>query len=108
MSKTTTTRKSKKTVRFNISESDGKPKKNLSLMAHNRFNEIYPKEGIIDSGATSHFLPMSYKGTNEKITTSGIKVGCANGSIMESKATDMLDLPSLPEEARSCHKLHEI
>ena len=77
-------------------------------MAHNRFNEIYPKEGIIDSGATSHFLPMSYKGTNEKITKTGIKVGCANGSIMESKATDMLDLPSLPEEARSCHKFHEI
>ena len=77
-------------------------------MVHNRFNEIYPKEGIIDSGATSHFLPMTYKGTNEKITATGIKVGCANGSIMESKATDMLDLPSLPEEARSCHKFHEI
>ena len=53
---------------------------------------------------------MNYKGKNEQISPigKGLVVGCANGIIMKSVATDILDLPSLPIEARACHKFHEI
>ena len=55
-----------------------------------------PAEGIVDSGATAHFIPMSHKGTNEQNTPKGegITVRVANGGTMESIATDELDLPA--------------
>lgn len=60
---------------------------------------------IVDSGATDHFTPFSYKGTDERMVTDGITVGCAkNGVSMQSIATDKFDLPSLPDEMRTCHK----
>ena len=53
-------------------------------------------------------MPMSYKGLDERATTEGIKVGCANGTIMEARATDILNIPTLPETSRVCHKFNEI
>ena len=35
-------------------------------------------------------------------------MGCANGSTMQAKATDCLNLRNLPREARTCHKFDEV
>lgn len=94
---------------FNVK---GQPETHLSLLLRNKYKTTYhptpPDEGILDSGATDSFLPMSYKGTNEQLKHQQVVVGCANGATMTSSATDDLDLPSLPAAARSCYKFHEI
>eukprot|EP00536_Pseudo-nitzschia_multiseries_P006868 jgi/Psemu1/16321/gm1.16321_g len=41
-------------------------------------------------------------------TPGALTVGCANGSKMLSTATDLLDLPRLPLEARGCQKFNEV
>ena len=64
--------------------------------------------GALDSGATGHFVPMHYKGLREKLTPVGITVGCANNTAMRSCATDVLDIPQLPERARHCYKFNDI
>jgi len=64
--------------------------------------------GALDSGATGHFVPMHYKGLQEKLTPVGITVGCANKTAMQSRATDILDIPQLPETARHCYKFNDI
>ena len=51
------------------------------------------------------FLPPIMVQTSN--TTNGITVGCANGSTMQSKATDCLALCNLPPTARTCHKFYE-
>jgi hypothetical protein len=88
----------------------GLPKTQLALLLPNKYRDTYhpPIEGILDSGATDSFLPMTYKGTNEQISHQPVVVGCANGSTMKSAATDELNLPSLPAAARGCYKFHEI
>ena len=35
-------------------------------------------------------------------------MGCANGSTLQSKATDCLDLGNLPIPAQTCHKFEEV
>ena len=60
--------------------------------------------GALDSAATGHFLPENYEGTNHQSTPNGIRVGCANGSVMRAVATDHLDLRALPIAARKAHK----
>ena len=64
--------------------------------------------GILDSGTTDSFVPMSYKGTNEQIHHHKVIVGCENGATMTSVATDELNLPSLPAAARTCYKFADI
>ena len=88
----------------------GLPKTQLALLLRNKYRDKYPPpiEGILDSGATDSFLPMSYKGTNEQLNHQQVTVGCANGSTMKSAATDQLDLPSLPTAARSCYTFNDI
>ena len=88
----------------------GLPKTPLALLLRNKYRDTYhpPIEGILDSGATDSFLPMSYRGNNERLDHQQVTVGCANGSTMKSSATDELNLPSLPAAARSCYKFHEI
>jgi hypothetical protein len=62
--------------------------------------------GALDSGATSVFMPIDYEGTDEKLTDNGINVhGAVEGSCMQSKATDKLDLSILP---LPCDKFNEI
>jgi hypothetical protein len=68
----------------------------------------HPIFGALDSGATGHFVPMHYKGLQEQITTVGITVGCANKISMQSRATDILDIPQLREKARHCYKFNDI
>ena len=65
-------------------------------------------QGAIDSGATDHFMPATYRGTNHTPVQQGIRVGCANGSYMQAVATDALALPQLPRQARACHKFNDI
>jgi hypothetical protein len=67
-----------------------------------------PTHGILDTGATDHFMPMSYQGLGERATTNGIQVGCANGTLMRARATDILNIPTLPETSKQCHKFKEI
>ena len=64
--------------------------------------------GALDLGATGHFVPMQYKGLQETLTPVGITVGCANKTSMQSQATDVLDIPQLPEKARHCYKFNDI
>jgi hypothetical protein len=62
--------------------------------------------GIVDSGATDIFMPITYKGTDEQPTSNGVKVhGAVAGSTMQAAATDRLDLTALP---LPCNKFHEI
>ena len=75
-------------------------------MVMNRFPHTL--QGAIDSGATDHFMPATYHGTNHTPVQEGIKVGCANGSFMQAIATDVLALPQLPPQARTCHKFNDI
>eukprot|EP00536_Pseudo-nitzschia_multiseries_P016827 jgi/Psemu1/47967/gm1.47967_g len=63
-----------------------------------------PGYGALDSAATDHFVPSTYQGGAHQDTPGALTVGCANGSKMLSTATDLLDLPRLPLEARGCHK----
>ena len=65
-------------------------------------------QGAIDFGATDHFMPATYCGTNHTPVRQGIRVGCANGSFMQAVATDALALPQLPPQARACHKFNDI
>ena len=73
---------------------------------HNQHNGL--QYGALDSGTTDHFVPTNYHGTNHQDTTNGVTVGCANGSTMQFKATDCLDLGNLPCEACTCHKFEEV
>ena len=54
--------------------------------------------GAKDSGATTHCLPYSYQGGAHQDVhpTNSIGVICANNSIINSLARDMLDLKQLP------------
>ena len=51
-----------------------------------------PVHGALDSGATSHFLPITYRGTHHQVINpaDGILVQCANDTTMTSVATDRL------------------
>ena len=44
--------------------------------------------GAFDFAATANFLPMTYRGTDHQDTSTGIRVGCANGSVVRAVATD--------------------
>eukprot|EP00536_Pseudo-nitzschia_multiseries_P018879 jgi/Psemu1/57773/gm1.57773_g len=67
-----------------------------------------PGYGALDSAATDHFVPTTYQGGAHQDIPGALTVGCANGSKMLSTATDLLDLPRLPLEARGCHKFDEV
>ena len=74
-----------------------------SLKAWNR-NDCHPRQAILDSGASDHFMPMSYKGNQEKLTNCGITVTCANGGQLVSTATDIINFHGIPTAAKKCHK----
>ena len=74
-----------------------------SLKAWNR-RDCHPQQAILDSGASDHFLPMSYKGNCETPTTQGITVTCANGGQLVSTVTDIINFHGLPPAATRCHK----
>ena len=74
-----------------------------SLKAWNK-RDCHPRQAILDSGASDHFLPMSYKGNCERLTTQGIAVTCANGGQLVSTATDIINFQGLPKAATECHK----
>eukprot|EP00536_Pseudo-nitzschia_multiseries_P016384 jgi/Psemu1/46010/gm1.46010_g len=64
--------------------------------------------GALDSAATDHFLPATYVSGRPASANVGICwVGSANGSTMVSVGTNLLDLPTLPLDARGCHKFQE-
>eukprot|EP00536_Pseudo-nitzschia_multiseries_P014179 jgi/Psemu1/37769/gm1.37769_g len=67
-----------------------------------------PGYGALDLAATDHFVPSTYQEGAHQDTLGALTVGCANGSTMQSTATDLLDLPRLPLEARGCHKFNEM
>ena len=74
-----------------------------SLKAWNK-RDCHPRQAILDSGASDHFLPMSYKGNHETPTRNGITVTCANGGQLKATATDIINLQGLPVAATTCHK----
>ena len=47
---------------------------------------------------------MSYKGNQEKHTSHGITVTCANGGKLVSTATDIINFQGIPTAAKECHK----
>ena len=74
-----------------------------SFKAWNK-RDCHPKQAILDSGASDHFLSMSYKGNYETPTSDGITVTCANGGRLKATATDIMNLQRLPVAATTCHK----
>ena len=77
-----------------------------ALRACNALWDRRPQEGAVDSGATGHFLPMTYQCINHKTTVPGeeILVQCANDTTMASAATNRPNLQNLPVAAAECHK----
>ena len=65
-----------------------------------------PVEAHPDTAATGHFLPVGCKG--KPLPNEAIEVICANGASMHSIATQELDLPSLPAQAKKAHVFHEM
>ena len=100
-----------KTVRFDTSQNKPTTHKHpAALKVCNTLWDRRPTRGALDSGATSHFLPATYMGTNHQTTPQGdgILVQCANDTTMRSVATDKLNLQSLPAAARTCHKFEHM
>ena len=61
--------------------------------------------GNLDSGATAHFMPESYKGEKEQKTPVGITVETATpGTTIQSTATDIINWPTIKPAAKQCHK----
>ena len=87
----------------------GPAKRSAALKVCNILLDRYPiTRGAIDSGATDHFLPTAYRGDNHQVTSNGMKVKCANNSIMTATSTDVLSLEKLPPLARGCHKFDDV
>ncbi|OEU20461.1 hypothetical protein FRACYDRAFT_181335 [Fragilariopsis cylindrus CCMP1102] len=87
----------------------GPTRKSAALKVCNVLIDRYPvTRGAIDSGATDHFLPTTYHRDNHQATSNGMKVKCANNSIMTSTSTDVLSLAKLPPLARTCHKFDDV
>ena len=59
--------------------------------------------GILDSGASSHFLLTDAHCTNIMTATESIKVQLLNGTQVKSSYTTELDTPQLPVKARKAH-----
>jgi hypothetical protein len=55
----------------------------------------YRKDGVCNSGATSHFFPRSFKGGEEDTTRAGLEVGCTNNQTIESVATDTINFTKM-------------
>ena len=66
------------------------------------------RHAVMDSGASSHFFPTTYKGGDEQIDPVGVQVRTANNGVICSKLTDTIPFPILPPEARRCHKFDNI
>ena len=86
----------------------GPSRRSAALRVCNVLIDKFPTTGAIDSGATDHFLPSSYRGDKHTTTTSGMQVKCANDAIMKASSTDVLSLSRLPPSARDCHKFDEV
>jgi hypothetical protein len=85
------------------------PRQRAALRVCNSLIDRYPhRVGALDSGATDHFLPTSYRGDDHRPTANGIQVKCANDAVMTASATDTLALSKLPLLARGCHKFTDV
>jgi hypothetical protein len=85
------------------------PRHRAALRVCNSLIDRYPhRSGALDSGATDHFLPTSYRGDDHRPTNDGIQVKCANDAIITASATDTLSLSKLPLLARGCHKFDDV
>ena len=91
LSSKTPKRKTKKKVRFNL----------------NPTTTGASRDAILDTGATGHFSPQSYKGKNEQATTGGILVKSATNQYIKAIATDELNIPTLSTPATVCHKFKD-
>ena len=84
--------------------------RSLPPPCHNTNTQLTTQRGNLDSGATGHFLPMSYKGDDEQLipTSKSLTVQTATpGATMTSVATDILKWKHLPLPARLCHKFDD-
>ena len=63
---------------------------------------------VIDSGASSHFYPIKYKGEQHDPTAAPICVGCANKAVMVSLAEDIIYFNKRLLAAKKCHKFNKI
>jgi hypothetical protein len=62
-----------------------------------------PSTALFDSGCTEHFLLENAKCSNKKSTVTPLAVQLPNGDTITSTHTAMLNMPSLPHEARQAH-----
>eukprot|EP00536_Pseudo-nitzschia_multiseries_P005850 jgi/Psemu1/13780/gm1.13780_g len=91
-------------LRDPLSETHPRPPRTVTFTPDVAFHtRPCPGYGALDSAATDHFVPTTYQGGAHQDKPGALTVGCANGSKMLTTATDLLDLPRLPLEARGCH-----
>ena len=64
--------------------------------------------GVIDSGATDHFVDTTYDGGAHRDTQDGIRVKVADNRIITATGTDLLPYEELPTTTRLCHKLPQL
>ena len=62
----------------------------------------------LDSAASDHYFPASYKGEAHSSGGVTVPVRTANNSIMRSVATDCFPAGNIPAAARLCKKFVEI
>ena len=61
------------------------------------------QRAIADTGCTGHFLPIAAANDSYTPTDNGLTVQLPNGEQMRATKTGMLDLPTLPPQARVAH-----
>ena len=56
----------------------------------------------------NHFVPTSYNGGKHQLDPNGVLVWIANNNVIQSTATNELNIPTLPSPARTCYKFPTI
>ena len=65
-------------------------------------------KAVVDSGASDHYWPVTYKGEAHSTKCTPTPVGTANGATIRSVATNRFPMEGVPAGARTCKKFVEI
>ena len=65
-------------------------------------------QAAMDSGASNHCFPDSYRGEAHDSSRNSVPIGTANDTVMKSTAADRIILPGILAAARECNKFAEV
>lgn len=67
-----------------------------------------PKYGAVNLATSFNYFPWLYLGNAHDPSKQGIPIGTTNNRLMQSVATDIIQLAQLPLEARRCLRFKEV